>query len=347
MNRKSDFLIIGAGLAGSLLAWSLIRRGQRVVIISDPLTPAASRAAAGLINPVTGQRLVLQENIESLLTAAETLYRNIESLFDIELLHQLDMLRLFRNDKERAAWEKRQADPAYKSFIENDLVSPDGFIQHHTGWLDTNLLLDTLHGELKSSGLLVESTFRHEDLIIARDSIKWHDINANTIIFCEGWRGRNNPWFGHLPFQPAKGEILTLCGEAPDQIINRGKWLLPVSEKLFKLGATYDWQELDDETTEKAKRELLEALPSLHAGTDTVKVMKHVAGVRPGTMDKHPFIGLHAETPSLAIFNGFGSKGSLLIPWYAEKFTAHFLNHEPLPKEADIARFHGQIFNHR
>ncbi len=50
-----DFLIVGQGLAGSLLAWELMQRGAKVLIVDNGM-PNASQVAAGLINPITGMR---------------------------------------------------------------------------------------------------------------------------------------------------------------------------------------------------------------------------------------------------------------------------------------------------
>jgi len=339
VSHKVDFLIVGAGLAGSVLAWTLKEHGARVLLVSDSEIPAASRAAAGLINPVTGQRLVLQANIAALLEEAERFYETIESRFDIKLLHRIDMLRLFRNDREREAWEKRKADHDYREFIGTRLIRSDGFMQHHTGWLDTNLLLDTLHAEMRSTATLIEAAFDHAEPTVSDGSVRWQAIITKKTIFCEGWRGMHNPWFSYLPFQPAKGEILTMQGKSPQYIINRGRWLLPVGDNRFKLGATYDWRHLNDQPTQEAKNELLDALPELLANTSPAEVSEHVAGIRPGTMDKQPFIGLHPEHPSLSIFNGFGSKGSLLIPWHANRFADYLLDGIPLPSDCDISRF--------
>ena len=54
---KVDYLIIGQGLAGSLLAWELIQRRCSVVVV-DNGNENASQIAAGLINPITGMRFV-------------------------------------------------------------------------------------------------------------------------------------------------------------------------------------------------------------------------------------------------------------------------------------------------
>jgi glycine/D-amino acid oxidase-like deaminating enzyme len=345
VKRACDTLIIGAGLAGSLLAYRLTRAGNSVLLVNDPAVKAASRAAAGLINPVTGQRLVLQANIEALLASALDLYRDIESRFNVKLLYPRDMLRVFRNEKEREAWENRKKESDYSPFIDHELCEFNGreaFVQHHTGNLDTNLLLDTLHGAFRHQKILIDAPVEYRDIHIEPTSVSWQAISADRIIFCEGWRGENNPWFSHLPFQPAKGEILTLTTSAPvpARIINHGKWLLPINGNRFKFGATYEWNELDETPTDKARDELLSVMAETFPSPGA-EVIEHVAGVRPGTRDKHPFLGFCQEHSHIGIFNGFGSKGSLLIPWYAQRFASNVTTGTTLPSEADIGRFDG------
>ncbi|NJK93027.1 MAG: FAD-dependent oxidoreductase [Blastochloris sp.] len=54
---RGEDLIVGAGIAGCLLARSLLRRGRRVHVVDAGRASAASASAAWLINPVTGDAL--------------------------------------------------------------------------------------------------------------------------------------------------------------------------------------------------------------------------------------------------------------------------------------------------
>jgi glycine oxidase len=351
MAEMIDLLVVGQGLAGSLLSWRLLEAGFRIVVIADPAGAPTSRTAAGLVNPVTGQRLVKTAHVDILLPEAIALYRQLEQVFQLSLFHEKKMLRLFRTDKERQVYEKRCCDPAYQAYLGDlfesgqsgaGVVDPlGGFRQLRTGYLDTHALLDSLEDYFRQRGCLREARLDYAELQIDGGTVRWRDIEAGRVIFCEGYLGSENPWFNWLPFQPAKGEILTLQSEAPlpVEIINSEKWLLPTGGGKFKLGATYQWVPIDVEPTEEGKRVLLEALPQILATPPPVRLRHHGAGVRPATQDRMPFIGLHPQQPGLAIFNGFGSKGSLMIPWYANCLVRHLEKGEKLPPEADIARF--------
>ena len=151
--------------------------------------------------------------------------------------------------------------------------------------------------------------------------------------------GLNSSFF--LPFQPAKGEILHLSSpnKLPEHIINQGKWLLPLKDGNFKIGATYQNLAKDELPSKSGKQELLNALKDMPIEQKNISLTAHQAGIRPNTLDKNPFLGMHPKHQNIGIFNGFGSKGSLLIPWYSERMCEHLIHGTVLPSDADIQRY--------
>ncbi|GAV19453.1 bifunctional tRNA (mnm(5)s(2)U34)-methyltransferase/FAD-dependent cmnm(5)s(2)U34 oxidoreductase [Mariprofundus micogutta] len=339
-------LIVGQGLAGSILAWQLIQCGKSVLVTHDEHASSASRVAAGLFNPVTGQRFVLQSDAEVLIPAARELYTHMEQQFEQPFFYEMPMLRIIKNEKELSTLYKRKTDPVYSAYLGEitthpSLNAPLGVVeQFQTGYLDTNALLDCLKSYFIENHSFISNQFIHDDLETTAAGICWNGIKANQIIFCEGYMGRNNPWFSWLPFQPAKGEILTLksTAELPDQIINGGRWLLPVHDGNHKVGATYDHDLSTTRPTEKAEHGLLGAMQQLLIDMPDYEIIAQQCGVRPNTLDKNPFIGFHPEHHQLGIFNGFGSKGSMLIPYYADLFAQHLTDSAEIPARVDIAR---------
>lgn len=346
-----DIIIVGQGLAGSLLAWELAGRGRHVLVVDDASPNAASRVAAGLVNPVTGPRLALTPGADRLFGTMRRTISGIEARFGTPLFHPLPLIRRFDSERMLDFWHRRIEDPNYASYLDPQTLSPSaiapieaplgGFRQYQTGWLDCGGLIRLLGDWLQIGRSLRRSSINHDRISVGAGYVGIGGLRAGTLVFCEGYRLADNPWFDWLPLQPAKGEILTLQAEydLPQRISSAGRWLVPLGRKRFRFGATYGWHRIDDKPTNDGKgilrMDLTECFPSL---ADAM-LIDHRAGVRPATRDRHPFLGRHPSHPRLTVFNGFGSKGSLMIPWYAKRFADFLIDDEPLPEQADIARF--------
>lgn len=351
-SHRYDALIVGQGLAGSLLAWELKARGRSVLVLDDAAKNAASRVAAGLINPVTGPRLVKTPLADELLPGLTASLSDLERRLGTRFLHRMPLLRRFDSERTQEFWQRRVQDPAYRDYLDQrprmpeDLAPCDaplgGFAQEQTGRLDTAALIDRLRDWLGADSSVRDASIDYRDIRVSPQKVRWRNLIADKILFCEGYRLSANPWFDWLPLQPAKGEILTF--EARDalqpRILIAGRWLVPIGERRFRFGATYDWNQLDEEPTQASQDRLLADLTAgFPALARSATLHDHRAGVRPGTRDRHPFVGMHPQLPSVGVFNGFGSKGSLTIPWYAQRFADFLTTGAPLPPEADIRRW--------
>jgi len=346
-----DFLIIGQGLAGSLLTWELIQRGCNVIIV-DNGKENASQIAAGLINPITGMRFVKTTDVDVLLPVAKRCYSDLAAFFQHVFYIEKPILRLFRSPQELQNSLKRLTQPGYQDYISevlppeatlSNIATPFGYLQQkQTGYLLTQPLLSCLKTFFIEKNCYRTADFNHGDIQLS--PLRWQDINARQVIFCEGYQASQNPWFSWLPFQSVKGEILTLQHrtDLPDNIINYGNWLIPLNNQQIRIGATFDRNNLDTLTTESGKRQLLDELKQVSPHLTQATVIKHQANIRPCTLDKLPFLGYHPKHKQLAIFNGFGAKGSLQIPWYSRQFADALLNNTPLP--SSIQRYYESYF---
>jgi glycine/D-amino acid oxidase-like deaminating enzyme len=346
---QTDFLIIGQGLAGSLLAWELIQRDCKVIVV-DTGKENASLVAAGIINPVTGMRFVKTADVETLLPAAHDCYTKLSAFFGQQFYCDKPMLRIFRDGTELAHCKKRQGQADYMPYLGGlaapgqpmaEFSTPFGFIgQRQAGHLLTVPLLTRLKQFFIGHDGYRQGIVDYQ-AIQFDSSVYWQGIAAKQVIYCEGYQGSQNPWFSWLPFQPAKGEILTLAHqvELPDAILNYGNWLIPVESGKVRVGATFDREHLDTRPSQQGKGALLNRLKPLCPSLAQSTVVEHQAAIRPCTQDRYPFIGTHPRNSQIAIFNGFGAKGSLQIPWYSQRFADYLLNHKPLQSSCDIQRY--------
>ena len=339
---KSEIAIIGQGLAGSLLAWELIERGKKVVVIDDGHQSSSSTVAAGLVNPVSGKRLRLEENIGALLGAAHTLYSDIEKRADSSFFISMPIQRLMKDADQLEYLAKRLADPAYNDYIAATESNKESALQFATGYLRTAPFLEWIRQWLMNHCSLLEEQTEYDSINIGDDCIQiGNQLETERVVFCEGYRGRDNPWFS-LPLQLAKGEILTLKIDDHEfdrnRILHKGDWLVPIDDNKWRFGATHEWDFDSDKTTTAGRHELEKRLSRLLPDCK-YQVLEQQAGIRPATRDRMPFIGPSKREDRLFIFNGFGSKGAMMIPYYANRFATHLVDKAPLPAEADIGRF--------
>ena len=68
-------------------------------------------------------------------------------------------------------------------------------------------------------------------------------------------------------------------------------------------------------------------------------IVDQLASVRPATLERRPFVGLHPKYPRVGILNGMGTKGCSLAPFFARQLVQHVMNGSPITVEADVRRF--------
>jgi glycine/D-amino acid oxidase-like deaminating enzyme len=105
----------------------------------------------------------------------------------------------------------------------------------------------------------------------------------------------------------------------------------------FKVGATYDFQERAEGTTPQARVELEEKLGAvLTAGFETIA---QDWGIRPTVPDRRPILGSHPEAKNIVVFNGMGTKGISLAPYFSEILIRSLENGEGLNNDVDVNRY--------
>ena len=341
-----DSIIVGQGIAGTTLAWRLITAGERVLVIDAEEPVTSSKIAAGLITPITGQRLALSWRVEEMLSAARTFYADIEQRTGAKFFHGRTATRLFRSDDEREIWAKRRDKPEFQAHLSAEqpspLLNPDmgdscgGGFDMETGQLDVPAYLaeSRAHFNYKQQALNWSC-----DVVIANDHVCVGPHTARRVISCEGFAATRNPYFDWVPFKGAKGDILTVRFDAAftSKCLHRGIWIVPTSERnVYRVGATYDWAALDGMPTEAARAEIESRLQEFIRVPYCV--IDHQAAVRPIIRESKAMIGLHPQHSRLGFFNGLGSKGTLHAPWFAKLFADHLIEGAPLPKEFDLRR---------
>jgi len=339
-----DFLIIGQGLAGSLLAYELIKRDKSVVVFNQDGTTSASRVAAGLINPVTGHRLNITNGFFDYQKSALPLYKEIEDRVNRPIYRDLKQTRLIKNNGQNEYLHKRLLETNYTTIL-SDHQSTGGWFSDksqfpfgainvsQTGYVNTENLLEGIKELIISRAKYVVEDFDYQNIRSTAKGISYKDYQATAIVFCEGYQALSNPWLKHLPFKPAKGEILTLQPELDTltRMLSWGHWLVPQEDGTAKLGSNYIWNDFELTKGEDTQSEFIKSLTD-YTGMKA-SVINHQVGIRPSTKQRVPFVGKLSNLDHAYCFNGLGAKGCLLAPSYARLLAESMLNQTPLPEE--------------
>jgi glycine/D-amino acid oxidase-like deaminating enzyme len=347
-----DFLIIGQGIAGSTLALTLIKAGYSVCVIDKPSLSTCSSVAAGIWNPVVFKRLVKSWKADEVLPYLVQFYEHFESLFKTKLMTKRQILKPFSEIQESELWLK-------KSKVENHYLQQTISSQYQlsstqilnsyamvleAGNLNVTEFLNQTRLYLLAKFSYIEGLFSHDDVTHTSLQVKYKHISANHLVFCEGHLVSKNSFFDWIPTKPAKGEVITIACDDLNldlNILNKGIFILPLGNSIYKVGATYEWKNLTDHPTPEGLIELEEKLRMLI--TSPFTVINHEAGIRPSVIDRRPVIGKHHTFKNIHVFNGFGTKAVMLAPYYANQFVNQFQQKENLDDEVNVTRFYKSI----
>lgn len=342
-----DFLIIGQGIAGTFLAGELQKLNASVIVIDEARPSTASAVASGIINPLTGRRIVKTWMIDELMPFAWNAYRETGEALGISCIKQTSIIDCFPTPQMRLAFLERLEEDAQYLSLQPASINWNDYLQYDFGYgiispcylVDVQTLLQAARKELASGNMLREEFFEYSRLTAMPNRIEYKDITAGKIIFCDGISGAENPYFRLLPFAPNKGEALIAhIKDLPaTSIVKKGITIVPWKDGLFWIGSSHEWQFDNDQPTNAFREKTTAQLQAFLKVPFTI--VGHVAAVRPATLERRPFIGFHPHYPHIGIFNGMGTKGCSLAPYFARQLAAHCLNGTPLLPEADVQRF--------
>ncbi len=347
--KQVEYLIVGQGLAGTVLAFEMLERGMDFRIMRSPVKSTASLVAAGMINPLVFKRLTKSWMVDELLPVMQQRYQHFENLMSDRFYYPKKILKPLAS-QEKELWESKQALPEFAKYIEgikevppiNGLSKMPAYgLVEHAGYLHLSKFLETAAAFFKQRNLLIDENFDfhnfQENKTFVFDQSKQ---SAEKAVLCEGHHLFRNPLLKFVKMNPAKGEVLLI--QAPqlseEYIINKKVFILPVGEHKFKVGSTYEWEDLSEQPTEKGKQSILQRLNELI--TVDYSVLDHWAGVRPTIADRRPVLGQHPKYKKLFVFNGLGTKGVMLAPYFASEMCNRLIDKDyVLPKEVLLNRF--------
>lgn len=303
-------LIVGQGLAGTLLARALETRRVGFVIADAGHERAASRVGAGIINPVTGLRMVKSADVDRLLPDALSMYREFEYERGRTVLREMKVRRAYVDPRERAELLARVAAGKLAPYVRGENEACDGFVIEPAWRVDLPALIAGERDHWKRAGRL------EERVVTSGEADAW----SGPLVWCDGAGAVAR---GESDLAPVHGSSLEIRTEALEAgaILNRGgRWLLPLDERTAWVGATYSREGPEEPDAAHAE---LERTTTTLLGARARSTCRLMSGVRMTTADRRPVVAYAAGRGRI---NGLGSKGALYAPsaamWVAEAIVA-------------------------
>lgn len=341
-----DYIIVGCGLAGISFA-EQVRNASKSFVVFNDLSQNSSLIAGGLYNPVILKRFSGLANAQEQLDEMKKFYASLPAELIWRYDFPLPVLRKFFSVEEQNNWFAASDNPLMAPFLSTDLVtkkyecinSPFGYGEvMQTGYVDTNRLVYDYQSYLDRKNLLINESFKYSALEINADFFLYKGVQSRNIVFAEGFGINKNPYFNHLPLDGTKGELFIIYAEDLDLdvIVNTSVFILPLGRNLYKVGATYNWEDKTDLPTEAGKVELMTRIGEI-LNCD-YEIVCHLAGIRPTVKDRKPLLGVHEQFKNMFVLNGLGTRGVMQGPSLAKELFDFIENGGALREENNIKR---------
>jgi len=354
MPGTPDITLIGGGIMGLLSARELALAGLTVTVLErQKIGREASWAGGGIMLPLYPWRQ--DGSITTLVNASLTLYPALtetqHQVTGIDPEYLTSGLLITENPDYLAAeqWCQRNR-IAIKS-------APKSMLSRLNGPLDPPLWLPDI-AQLRNprfikalkADLHTKKVTLLEDCELQGLRCKNNQITAlatsqgtlpvNHLTLTTGaWSGQlwqNLQPSAHastLNVQPLKGQMLIFDGPQgllKPMILAGDRYLIPRKDGKILVGSTVEKMDFDKTATAQAKAALTDFALNLLPDLKPLPVIHHWAGLRPGSPNGIPTIGLHPTLNNLSINCGHGRSGLIMAPASARLLTDLICQRPPL-----------------
>jgi glycine/D-amino acid oxidase-like deaminating enzyme len=319
------------------------------MVIDQPQHNRSSIIAAGLFNPITGKLMTKTWQADLLFNELHEFYSQAEKQLEARFFYSQPIYRPFISIEEQNEWMGKSADASLSTYIDKIFTESryshqvndpfGGLMLRQSGYLDTHIFLESVRNKLKNIQSFADEKFEEESLTIHRAHVQYKHITAKKIIFCTGTAQINSNILLNVPIRPLKGETLLIeTTQQPEQIYNRGVFIVPANEiNRYRVGSTYESKMLTETVTEAGRLELVMKLNELLK--IPFKTVGQDWGIRPTSPDRKPMLGCLNGLENVVVFNGLGTKGVSLAPYFSKHLADWLLGKCKLQPEVNISRF--------
>jgi len=339
MGNGPHTVVVGAGITGAFAAYFLALSQNRVTLV-DPFDGAnASNRNVGGLNPLHGIPGPLRD------LAMASLRMHLQHGDSLHRLSGIDFGGRFTDRLHIAIGAAELGDLAVREELHNAEAgfSAELLSTGRAGAIAPGLSPDVAGALLTTRNARVEPdrytrAVTEAAVRLGAERVRGHvtdllvragrvtgvrvgerELPCDAVVIASGpWCTAPSGWLGiDLPVTPVKGELLLVeLGRARPTIeITWDRFgIYPCSPRWAWLGGTEETTGLACEPTTQARNRILEAVADTVPGIGPLRVVEHVAGVRPVTPGGLPLVGLVEPHDNVCVALGGGRKGMLLAP---------------------------------
>lgn len=331
--------IAGAGIAGRILAWQMIKKGYAVTLFDkNPLNSeaACSFAAAGILSPLAelemAEPTIFELGSRSMQLYPELIkelkqpifYRQIGSLVTAHSSDKVELNHFYRMLKHKLDHCDEYVKNIAIADKEPELAHMgDGLWVTNEGQVDTIGLLKALQLVLLKNGVEWKEQVEVQAIEPGHIRTDTETYSYDWVFDCRGMGAKSQ-----LPLRAVRGELLWLqADDVKIQHLTRlvhpryRIYLVPRPNNIYLLGATEIESEDYSPVSVRSSLELLSAAYSLHKSLGEARIIKQVVNCRPALPDNQPKIELQ---DGIGIINGLYRHGILLAPAVVEEMMKKF-----------------------
>ncbi|WP_417445513.1 FAD-dependent oxidoreductase [Kangiella sp.] len=344
--------IVGAGIAGRILAWKMLKRGFTVTLFdknSLNSEAACSFAAAGILSPLAELEMAEPTIYElgsrsmqlypQLINELEqpVFYRQIGSLVTAHSSDKVELNHFHRMLKHKLDRCDEHVQNIVIADKEPELAHMgEGLWVTNEGQLDTIGLLNALQQILLKKGVEWKEQVEVKEVEAGQVKTDTDGYAFDWVFDCRGMGAKNE-----LPLRAVRGELLWL--QADDVKIDHLTrlvhpryriYIVPRPNNFYLLGATEIESEDYSPVSVRSSLELLSAAYSLHKSFGEARIIKQVVNCRPALPDNLPKVEIE---DGIGRINGLYRHGILMAPAVVEQMMIKFYQAISSQKEGENA----------